>query len=32
MAVKKIQCADTHCGGIIAHQMSDNVLGAALSE
>lgn len=23
MAVKKIQCADPHCDGIIAHQISD---------
>ncbi len=23
MAVKKIQCADLHCDGIIAHQISD---------
>jgi hypothetical protein len=23
MAIKKIQCADPHCDGIIAHQISD---------
>jgi hypothetical protein len=23
MAVKKIQCADPHCDGVIAHQISD---------